>query len=329
MLGDGDSQGNSANLYSQSIELGKGKMVVTSEAPRISVVIPTVGRPELLEALQSVVGQTAPVHEIIVVADTADALPTASGIAFTELRVGPGAGGNAARQAGIEAATGELIALLDEDDVWHADRLESQLAAAVVISDGHDWISTSRVVAQFSSGKSEIWPDKLMQDETLPDYLLRKTSIKGGVGFVQASTLLFERELALRVPFDASLKFHQDLSWLIDVANSGMGVRLEQIDRPLVNYRVNDGSVSRSIRSRESTAWGLARLGHCSPRARGDFLMTTPVVFARRSGDPIGVLKAALQAIRHGSPGLPAIGFAAGCLLVSITVRLKMMVGRR
>jgi hypothetical protein len=312
----------------------KGILIERSSPPSISVVIPTVARPELVDALASVAAQTVPAHEVIVVADSTEPLPSDTGVPFTELRVGPGAGGNAARQAGIEAASGSWIALLDEDDVWHPDRLERQIAqlrlgTTEVNAEDGDWVATSRVVAMFSGGRAEIWPDRLIRaDQTIPEYILRKSKIQGGVGFVQASTLLFPRELALRVPFDAALRFHQDLAWLVATAQETPGIRLMQVDAALVDYRVGEGSVSRSIRSRESTAWGRAHLAHCDARSRGDFLITTPVVFARRAGDPLGVLRAVAAAFRHGRPGLPAVAFAAGCFAVALASRTRMLIRR-
>jgi len=69
----------------------------------VSVVIPTIGRPELSEAVRSALDQDYPVHEIVVcldaMLDVEPQLPDDRRIRV--LRVGPGAGGNVARQEGI------------------------------------------------------------------------------------------------------------------------------------------------------------------------------------------------------------------------------------
>ncbi|MCT8158635.1 glycosyltransferase family 2 protein [Pseudoruegeria sp. SHC-113] len=102
----------------------------------ISVVIPTCNRPDLLvEAVQSAVAQTLPVHEIIVVDDASDmdmqpALETFGDIVRYE-RLAQKGGANVARNRGIALASGELIAFLDDDDIWLPDKLELQSAALV------------------------------------------------------------------------------------------------------------------------------------------------------------------------------------------------------
>ncbi len=101
----------------------------------VSVVIPTYNRSLLAErAVASVVAQTRPADEIVVVDDgssdgTADrlrsAFPTVT-VLETENR-----GVSAARNRGIEASSGDWIAFLDSDDEWTPEKLAVQLAAVV------------------------------------------------------------------------------------------------------------------------------------------------------------------------------------------------------
>ncbi len=97
----------------------------------ISVVIPTYNRVVLLErALDSVMAQTLPADEIIVVVDGS----TDNTVSMLKSRY-PGVnliqqdnrGVSAARNAGIATARHDWIALLDSDDVWHHNKLERQL----------------------------------------------------------------------------------------------------------------------------------------------------------------------------------------------------------
>ena len=102
-------------------------------SPKVSVVIPSYNLGRLLtQAIDSVLAQTVVPSEIIVVDDgsTDD----------TQVRLEPYSGrircirqGNrgvsAARNRGIREASGQLIAFLDADDVWHPRKLELQLAA--------------------------------------------------------------------------------------------------------------------------------------------------------------------------------------------------------
>ena len=99
--------------------------------PRISVIIPTCDRLELLpRAISSVLDQTYRDFELIVV-DDGSADDTANYLAtipqLTTIHQ-PNRGVSAAHNAGIKASSGELIALLDSDDAWTTDKLKTQVA---------------------------------------------------------------------------------------------------------------------------------------------------------------------------------------------------------
>lgn len=100
--------------------------------PTISVIIPTYNRAHtLVRALDSVLTQTRPADEIIVVDDGSD-----DGTAELVTRDYPtvklieqqNRGVSAARNGGIEKTCGEWVALLDSDDEWLPQKLEKQLA---------------------------------------------------------------------------------------------------------------------------------------------------------------------------------------------------------
>ena len=105
----------------------------------VSVVIPTYnyGR-YVTEAVESALAQTLPPTEIIVVDDgsTDDTVarlqPYMGRIRYIHQE---NQGLSAARNTGIRNATGEWIALLDADDLWHRQKLEVQLRAIVGRTD--------------------------------------------------------------------------------------------------------------------------------------------------------------------------------------------------
>ncbi|MCI5105822.1 MAG: glycosyltransferase [Pseudomonadales bacterium] len=101
--------------------------------PTVSVIIPSYNRGQSLpRALDSVLAQTRPAEEIIVVDDGSDD-GTAAMLArdYPELAclVQENRGVSAARNTGIRAARGDWIALLDSDDEWLPQKLERQLLA--------------------------------------------------------------------------------------------------------------------------------------------------------------------------------------------------------
>ena len=109
-----------------------------SYRPFISVVIPTYNRAcQAQTALKSVLAQTYPEFEVIVVDDGST---DGTGVSLQPLiqqfnRDGkpvrylfqPNQGPSAARNKGIEEARGEWIAFLDSDDVWLPQKLECQV----------------------------------------------------------------------------------------------------------------------------------------------------------------------------------------------------------
>jgi glycosyltransferase involved in cell wall biosynthesis len=90
-----------------------------------AVVIPTYRRPELLAAaVDSILSQSYPPSEIVVVRDGPDALvPSAIDTKPVIIIDHPRAGVAAARNAGIAATSAEWVCFLDDDDLWHPDRL--------------------------------------------------------------------------------------------------------------------------------------------------------------------------------------------------------------
>src|SRR5437879_4874008 len=97
----------------------------------VSVIIPAYNSSKTIcRAVESVLAQTVPADEIIVVDDgSSDDLKKSLGT--LEKRVAyfrkPNGGAASARNFGIEQSRGELIAFLDADDYWEANKLELQI----------------------------------------------------------------------------------------------------------------------------------------------------------------------------------------------------------
>lgn len=99
--------------------------------PFVTVIVPTYGRPQFLrEALDSVLAQTVEDLECLVVDDgspTPVELPRDPRIRL--LRRASNGGVAAARNVGIEAATGRYVTFLDDDDILAPNRIEVGLRA--------------------------------------------------------------------------------------------------------------------------------------------------------------------------------------------------------
>lgn len=105
----------------------------------IAVVIPSFNRLALLQrALDSVLAQTVSVAEIIVVDDgSSDGTTAILQPSYPQVRflLQENRGVSVARNAGIAAAGGDWIALLDSDDVWHPDKIARQMQAIAAAPD--------------------------------------------------------------------------------------------------------------------------------------------------------------------------------------------------
>jgi glycosyltransferase involved in cell wall biosynthesis len=107
---------------------------VAAETPPVSVVVPTRNRPELLRrAVTAILTQSYPGPvECLVVFDQSDPdlpwgpLPAGRRLVLHRNQRTPGLAG--ARNSGILAATGELVAFCDDDDEWLPDKLTRQVA---------------------------------------------------------------------------------------------------------------------------------------------------------------------------------------------------------
>ena len=102
-----------------------------------SVILPSYNRAHLLDrAISSVLAQTAPDLELIVVDDhstdrTREVVESFADERVRYLRTERRRGAAAARNVGIDRASGEFVAFVDSDDEWLPEKLERQLGAFV------------------------------------------------------------------------------------------------------------------------------------------------------------------------------------------------------
>lgn len=299
--------------------------------PVVSAVIPTIGRPSLTRAVQSVLDQTLPVAEIIVVADTDDAVALPPDARIKLLRNAVGNGPARCRQLGIDAARGAVIALLDDDDEWHTTKLAQQLAAVDFVS-GTDWIVSSRMTVLGPGSRRRTWPRRLIKPgESITEYLFRFRNLRVGGATLQTSTLCFPVDLARKVRWDTHAGAVKDEpSWLLRVERFVPDVQVVHLPDVLSTYNVAHQSRSRSTSDRtdEYIEWGLQYLASASPRVLGDYLCTNPISAAVSARSLDGVRRSMRAAFRYGRPGPFALVYAA-LNAVRIVIRSVVPAGSR
>jgi glycosyltransferase involved in cell wall biosynthesis len=130
--------------------------------PLLSIVIPTRNRAHLVgEAIESALCQRDGQVEVIVVDDastddTANVLARSFGSRIRLLRMPHRRGAGAARNAGLRLARGELVAFLDDDDLWLPGKLDAELLvferfpeAEAVLSDSLTFVEGQEAEQSF------------------------------------------------------------------------------------------------------------------------------------------------------------------------------------
>ncbi|MGP6176018.1 glycosyltransferase family 2 protein [Microbacterium sp. A196] len=288
----------------------------------VAVVIPSVGRPELKRAIESVGQQSISDVQLIVVADMATDDPRAPAVrvAAAEAQViftGGGAGGARARNIGLAAASGTWVAFLDDDDYWTPDKLQKQLSAAVT----NDATVISSRVAQVSSlslaSVASAVPSRLIaRGEDPARYLFVRRRPGALRASLFTSTLLVRADLAKRVLWDESLPRHQDWDWILSLAKDP-DFQVFHCPEVLVSIVVGSaGSISSGSNWRASISWAEQVLEPRDGRVFVDFVAAQTLRYALQARSWDGVrtcLRAITRARKVPSLGPVVIG-AAGLL---------------
>jgi glycosyltransferase involved in cell wall biosynthesis len=225
----------------------------------VSVVIPMYdAAPWIGEALASVAAQSRPVYECLVVDDGSTdhgpsvvrAFATSSPCPVRLISVEHG-GVSAARNAGIQASTGNFIAFLDADDVWGPRKIERQLA----LMQRSDAVMCTTGYAMFDTETRRVYGIISVRH---PDRVVRRWLALEGNGLAIASTALVRRAALDRVKeFDTRVSVCEDLELTVRLLEIGSIL----IDREvLVGYRQHPSQAHReldAIAFNTSTFYGL------------------------------------------------------------------------
>jgi glycosyltransferase involved in cell wall biosynthesis len=185
--------------------------------PAIAVILPVHNREDVLgRAIHSVLDQTLADFELIVVDDgsTDSSAAVAQSVADPRIRIielGGNRGGNAARNAGVRAATAPLIAFLDSDDTYLPEKLE-RVVAEFERRTELDLLVDSFVKIQPSGARVERKNRVIADRETFRKALFQRQLWKA------TPAITVRREAALRAPFDETLRRLQDFDFLIRVS---------------------------------------------------------------------------------------------------------------
>ncbi len=219
---------------------------------KVSVIIPTHNRPEMLKrALLSVLAQSYRDLEVIVVDDglTERADQVVASFADARTRYIPHEhekGGGAARNTGIKVASGEFIAFLDDDDEWMPDKLTIQMASFGDTSPEVGFCFCA--VENMYDSRSEV----TKVPEGIADY--HNLALDSFKVFLTVTLIIKKSVFEVAGVFDEKFPSHQESDLMIRVTESfkGLGINQALVKVDMKSGRERTGSkASRRIAGRE------------------------------------------------------------------------------
>jgi glycosyltransferase involved in cell wall biosynthesis len=211
--------------------------------PAVSVVIPTFNHQAfVLQTLESVFAQTFGDYEVIVVNDgsvdeTAKLLRPFADAGKIRYIEQTNRGQSDARNRGIESATGELIAFLDDDDLWEPDKLQWQVDA---LHARRDAVLVYGRMRTFGQGLRYTSPgDGVSGGTRLEDFVGRVWINSPGQTLIRADSL---RKIG---GFDPAIWGTDDWDAYLNLARIGPFVYEPKI---ALNYRYHGTNASKNVR---------------------------------------------------------------------------------
>jgi glycosyltransferase involved in cell wall biosynthesis len=208
----------------------------------ISVVIPAYNASRYLrETLDSVLQQTLPADEILVIDDgsTDDTAAIAESYA-PQVRVirRPNARQAATRNFGVQEATGEWIAFVDADDIWECDKLRRQMDELAQHPEA-DLCYTARVELIQEGDTARI--GRIL---TVPPPARIREALYRNTTFLPSAVVIRRSTFLAAGGFDTHYKYVEDWDLWLRLLRAGM--EFAYCPEPLVRYRLHPQSVSHN-----------------------------------------------------------------------------------
>jgi glycosyltransferase involved in cell wall biosynthesis len=290
--------------------------------PSVSVILPTLRRPAMLErAVRSVLAQTYRDFEIVVVIDGPDEQTDAKFLESLDgrmrvFRLPANVGLAEARNVGIRHAVGRYVALLDDDDEWLPQKLHYQHEKAVEL--GGEYVFVPCKFIERTLQIERIMPERLpVEAANFSEYIYCEQ------GYLQPSMFFMSRALCLEVPFTTGLRHVEDSDWLLRATRHPQ-LQIGSVDRALsIYYNLNDGRRESEVTPwQHPLHWAVENHALFTRRAF-PFYVARIGINARRAGASIGVLLHLIKtARRYGEVNAKTIAyFLAYWFLPSDTLR--------
>ncbi|WP_163527370.1 glycosyltransferase family 2 protein [Halobacillus ihumii] len=203
----------------------------------VTIVIPTYNRGHLIDrTIKSVLNQTYTNFELLIVDDasqdnTSEVVSSYKDERIRYIRLENNSKGTKPRNIGIKQSKGKFIALLDSDDEWVPNKLESQLSFIDQYKE-ESFLCFTDVIFKRNEVEKFSMNNPIKDSEDIMDYILL------GGNCVQTSTYMFPSELGKRVLFGLNIKKHQD--WDFCLRLQQQGAKFISLSEPLSIYNVDE-----------------------------------------------------------------------------------------
>ena len=224
---------------------------------KVSVILPTYNYGRFIgNAIESVLAQTFPIYEIIVVddgsTDETEEVVSTFGDRISYIKQ-QNSGVCAARNIGVENSSGDAIAFLDADDTWLPEKIEKQVAK---FKEDKEIGLVHCGIREFNNETGETIGLHLEGKEgRVADALLLWEKVINGPG----STVMVKRSVFETVGgFDTRLKNGEDWEFCYRVARR---FKVGFVPELLVDYRNHGVNAHRNIKEMERStliAWTKA-----------------------------------------------------------------------
>lgn len=225
----------------------------------VSVVVPLYNHERYIaDAVRSALGQGPVLREVVVVDDgstdaSVQALQAACG---DDPRVvlcsQPNRGAHAAINAGLLRATGDVLCILNSDDVYAPGRL-AQLAAALDADPAVDLAATGlRFIDGNGAPVGNPWHEEALAFHQASGDL--GTALVNGNFLMTTSNFAFRRALLDKIGLFAPLRYTHDLDFVLRALAQGCHAAL-LLDQPLLSYRLHPSNTIKEDHGAVRMEW--------------------------------------------------------------------------
>lgn len=222
--------------------------------PKVTVVMPVYNSEQYLrEAIDSVLGQTFPHFELLIINDGSKDGSAAIVRSYTDPRIRfldnqINQGIPKTRNLGLNEAKGDYLAWCDSDDLLPPTRLEEQVQ---FMEQNQEYGACGSWIERFGSSSDYIW--KAERDpEYLKAMLLFRPSLPNAtvmlrMAWVRKANLQYDPELPIAEDYDFILKCSQQFP-------------ITNIPKTLYLYRASETSIMKSFESQEEKSYAIHKI---------------------------------------------------------------------